>query len=202
VPFPVSDDLTNATLDSRSEVPEGPEPLDALYARYWRELCGYVEQKFGKGPPEPEDVVQLAFMKFAHFTRKNLIENPKAFLYATVRNVVIDHHRRTRIVTAYARDVERRAADDEAYEISPERVLLDRERLKIFSEALTRMPRQRRRMVLMNRFEGLSCEDIGRRLGVSTSTVQKQVVRGIADCLSYLEKADQGHEVRGEEEED
>src|SRR5262249_2149628 len=151
----VSDDLSHATLAAPPA--EAREPLGAVYSRYWRELCTYVERKFGKGPPDPEDVVQLAFMKFAHFTAENLIENPRAFLYATVRNVVFDYRRRTRVSDAYARDIEQGHADDAPYEISPERVLLDRERLKLFAQALTRMPGQRRRMVLLNRFEGLSC---------------------------------------------
>jgi DNA-directed RNA polymerase specialized sigma24 family protein len=39
--------------------------FDALYAQYWAELCSYVRKRFGPGPPEPEDIVQEAFIRFA-----------------------------------------------------------------------------------------------------------------------------------------
>jgi RNA polymerase sigma factor (sigma-70 family) len=164
------------------------QTLDDLYRRYRAELRGYVERTFGMGPPEPDDVAQTAFMKFTCYVRHNPVENPRAFLYATVRNIVLDYRRRTRVVKTHAHHEQR---SDIAYEISPERVLLNQERLALLAAALERMPKHRRRMVLMNRIHNLSCEEIGRRLGVSTSTVQKQIVQGIADCLRHLEQSSQ-----------
>lgn len=169
------------TVGSRGE----PQSLDILYHRYWVELRVYVERTFGLGPPEPDDVAQTAFIKFAAYSKDIAVENPRAFLYATARNIVLDHRRRARVIDAHAVDVQHTATES-SYEISPERVLLDKERLALFVEALKAMPVHRRRMVLMNRFHNLSCEEIGRRLGVSTSTVQKQVVQGIAECLRHL----------------
>lgn len=166
----------------------GVAALDHLYQRYWDELCRYVAQTFGLGPPDPEDVAQTAFLRFANYPDAGNVANPRAFLYATARNIILDHRRRTRIIDAHARDVQHSSVDGPLYEISPERVLLDKERLGLFAEALANMPAHRRRMVILNRFQNVSCEEIGRRLGVSTSTVQKQVVRGISDCIAYVEK--------------
>jgi RNA polymerase sigma-70 factor (ECF subfamily) len=162
--------------------------LDEAYRRYRGEVSAYIERKFGRGPPEPDDVAQTAFLRFASYARDNPIENPRAFLYTLARNIVLDHRRRAQVAEAHARELKPSLADA-PYEFSPERVLLDRERLGLLVEALTQMPLRRRRMVLMNRFENLSCEEIGRRLGVSTSTVQKEVVRGLAECLDHLSAA-------------
>jgi len=175
----------------------GPEPLESFYRRYRAELRAYVMRAFGIGPPEPDDVVQTAFMKFASLSGDSRVGNPRAFLYATARNIVLDHHRRTRVAETHAREVQLTTLDG-CYEISPERILLDKERVGLLVEALAQMPLRRRRMVLMNRFNNLTCEAIGRRLGVSTSTVQKQVVQGIADCLRKLgENNKRGNDQRG-----
>ena len=68
--------------------------LGRLYDRHWGELVHYVVAKFGTGPPDPEDVVQTAFVRYAAAPNNGEIKNERAFLYKTVRNVVPDHKRR------------------------------------------------------------------------------------------------------------
>jgi len=163
-----------------------PVDLRALYESYWNELCGYLRHRFGLGPPEPEDIVQAAFANFAAVASQGKIANPRAFLYATARHLVFDHHRHQRYCDGHARDVQHTAEHEILSEISPERVLLDRERVRLLSEALKRLSPKQRRMVLLSRFEGLSHTEIAARFGVSAASVQKQVERGLAECHRYM----------------
>jgi RNA polymerase sigma-70 factor (ECF subfamily) len=158
--------------------------LADLYRVHWKGLCGYVRAQFGPGPPEPEDVAQSAFIRFAA-TDSSHIENPRAFLYATARNLVIDHHRRAQRACAHEQTVQS-ASEDRVYELSPENVLLQAERFRILAQALERMPLKRRRLVLLNRFEGLSYAEIGERFGMSAENVRKHIERTLAECLRAL----------------
>jgi RNA polymerase sigma factor (sigma-70 family) len=162
---------------------ERRQQLSDLYRVHWQALCGYVRAQFGPGPPEPEDVAQTAFIRFAAADPAH-IENPRAFLYATARHLVIDHHRQAQRVTAHQQA--QSAAEDHVYELSPENVLLQAERFRILAQALERMPLKRRRLVLLNRFEGLSYAQIGEQFGMSAENVRKHIERTLAECLRAL----------------
>src|SRR5262249_26244383 len=149
--------------------------------------CRYVRRSVGVGPPEPEDVTQAAFMKFAAIEDRAEIQNPRAFLYATARNIVLDHRRHAVTANSYAKDVEQRIEQENRCESSPERVLLDRERLERLLAYLDKMPEERRQAVLLYRVEGMSVEEIAAIFGISESTARKRIVRAIADCLAHVE---------------
>ena len=163
---------------------ERRQQLSDLYLVHWQGLCGYVRAQFGPGPPEPEDIAQSAFMRFAAADPAH-IHNPRAFLYATARNLVIDHHRREQRVTAHEQNAQS-AAQERVYELSPENVLLQAERFRILAQTLERMPLKRRRLVLLNRFEGLSYAEIGEQFGMSAENVRKHIERTLAECLRAL----------------
>jgi len=165
--------------------------LDKLYRRYAGELRGYVVRLLASEDIEPDDVVQAAFLKFERHSCKAPARNPRALLYSIVRNIVQDHRRHRRVVQDFARDVQHSWLLA-SYRNNPAYDLLGKQRLAILEDALRTMPERRRQMVLMNRFEHLSCEAIGQSLGVSTSTVQKQVVIGLAECRRALEQDSAG----------
>ena len=174
---------SNAALDY-----ERREQLSDLYRAHWNGLCRYVRGQFGAGPPEPEDVVQSTFARFAAADTA-CIENPQAFLYTTARHLVIDYRRRALRGRAYEQVLEASSPEASVYELSPENVLLQTERFRILAEALERMPLRRRRLVLLNRFEGLSYGEIGERFGMSAENVRKHIERTLAECLRALDSA-------------
>lgn len=187
--------MTDAVAQRLVQLLESSPPVDRerrqqlsdLYLIHWKGLCGYVRAQFGPGPPEPEDVAQSAFIKFAAADPAH-IENPRAFLYATARHLVIDHHRQAQRAGAHEQAAESAAAD-RVYELSPENVLLQAERFRILAQALERMPLKRRRLVLLNRFEGLSYAQIGEQFGMSAENVRKHIERTLAECLRALDAA-------------
>lgn len=160
--------------------------IDALYARHWGELCHYIRKHFGPGPPDPEDVAQDAFMKFAAVNDREAIENPRAYLFRTAHNVLVDEHRRLAL--------RRVPADTEAAPVSddrtPERVLAGRERLEILTRTLRAMPATRRRSFLLNRLQGLSCAAIARMTGYSESAIKKHIDLALKDLEASLDDAE------------
>ncbi len=164
------------------ETRAAPMDLAALYERHWGELCAHVRKTFGIGPPEPEDVVQAAFVSFVSYPERATVANPRAFLYASVRNIVLNHLRHEKHCNDHAQDVLHGATHDVMYEISPERVLLDREHVRHLAQALAGLPAKTRRLVLLNRLEGLSHGEIAARFGMSEASVQKQISRALATC--------------------
>ena len=161
--------------------------MDVLYARHWGELCHYIKKHFGAGPPDPEDVAQEAFMKFAAVDDREAIDNPRAYLFRTAHNVLVDEHRRLALRRANPSDTEAHPVSDDR---TPERVLVGRERLEILTRTLRAMPPARRRSFLLNRLQGLSCAAIARMTGYSESAVKKHIGVVLTELEAALTEAE------------
>jgi RNA polymerase sigma factor (sigma-70 family) len=168
--------------------------VDTLYARHWTELCNYVRKRFGRGPPDAEDVVQEAFIRFSQLESPDGVGNARAYLYRTAHNILVDEHRRTAL---RSREAELAATSGAGIrdERTPERVIAGEERLDILKAALMSMPETRRLSFLLHRLQGLSCAEIARRTGYSDSAIKKHIGLAMADledAVSAAERAPRG----------
>jgi RNA polymerase sigma factor (sigma-70 family) len=172
--------------DAGRIAPEKKSFLTQLYKAHWKELCRYVFSAFGAGPPDPQDIAQAAFAKFAALEHPEEIQNPRAYLYTTAHNIAINEKLAERRSQQYVKHQKHAADEIFLSELSPERVLIGKESYALFAEALRRMPEQQRRALVLNRFHGMTYEEIGRQCGMSTAAVQKQVGRALAECLAFI----------------
>ena len=159
--------------------------INVLYARHWSELCYYIRKQSGTGPPDPEDVAQETFIRYAAIENREAIESPRAYLFRTAHNVMIDERRRVR----RARAVDSGAlpqSDDR----TPERVLAGQERLEVLTVTLRAMPEARRRSFLLNRLQGLSAAAIARMTGYSESAVKKHIGLALTELEAALTDAE------------
>ena len=164
--------------------PAASPVLARLYRDHWRDLCRYIGATFGKGPPEPEDVAQLAFVRVAAHADFGAIENPKAFLWRTAQNIALSEKRAQAVRRRRADEVKDLAAQGDDF--SPERVLVARQEMAAIVAVLNAMPAKRRRMLVPNRIEGLSFAEIARRTGLSPTAVKKHVARAMIDLDAAL----------------
>lgn len=163
--------------------------IAALYRDHATPLRHYVLRRFGAGPPEPEEVAQVAFARLAQREDLASLRDPRGFLYTIACNFVIDHRRRG----AHRGEVHGDLARVDAVAVSdptPERVLLGKERLAILEQALQRMPAMRRRIFLMVRVEGQPPGEVARAFGLSDNAVHKHVSRALADCAAAFAARD------------
>jgi RNA polymerase sigma-70 factor (ECF subfamily) len=182
--------LSATALSGRALSRERRGFLDDIYQDYWPELCRYINKTFGAGPPDPEDIVQQAFVNFAMHENSHGIANPRAYLYRTARNIAVDHERR---VQRHNR-LQRLAcpAPDEEFtdDFDPERVLMGRGELKILEAAINSLSDRDRTFFLLNRLEGLSFAEIARRTGMSASGVRLIVERSLQTCQEAMRVAE------------
>jgi RNA polymerase sigma factor (sigma-70 family) len=184
----VNDIAKTIALDNnRPALVQRDSGMDALYARHWGELCRYIKKQFGAGPPDPEDVAQEAFMKFAAVDDRNAIDNPRAYLFRTAHNVFVDEHRRLVLRRPSPGNTEARPVSDDR---TPERVLVGQERLEILARSLRAMPAVRRRSFLLNRLQGRSCAAIARMTGYSESAVKKHIGLALAELEAAMTAAE------------
>lgn len=180
---------TRVTVHRSNGVDADTGWIDQAYRAHWGELCGYLTRVFGAGPPEPEDIAQTAFIKLAE-QQRDAVANIRAYLFATARNAVMDHHRKAKRHAAYGRDFAVLEGDAPTMALDSENMLLSREALTVALAAVARLPESQRRVFLLSRVEGLSIKAIAEREGASVDAIQRKVARAAAKCLLAIQEAE------------
>jgi RNA polymerase sigma factor (sigma-70 family) len=143
------------------------------------ELRGWLRRRLGSfGNNDIDDLVQEAYSRIwtADFST---IRNGRAYLYATVRHLLAEYARRSRIVP-----IELLGEIDSLGIISDvadvERQVGARQELARMSALVATLPPQCRRVFELRKFEGLSHRDVALRMGISEKTVENHLTRALA----------------------
>ena len=151
---------------------------------YEAALMRYLATKRGI-PLDPEDVRNDIYIRVLESAESLRPTNPKAFLFTTARNLLIDHARRNRVVAIDLLedlDVLNVLIDT----VSPERQTSGRQQLERLARIFDRMPPKQREVLWLRRVEGISQKEAARRLKVTEAAIEKHVYRGmryLADAL-------------------
>ncbi len=135
-----------------------------------------------------EDLAQDAFVKVAAAAETGDVQHLQPFLYQTARNLAFDHLRKQKVrALVHPRPDAALEAVVETVptaEPSPERQVLDRDRVRRFQAALAELPDRARQVLVLHRLHGLPLAEISRRFGVSERTIAKDLALALNHCLS------------------
>ena len=148
-------------------------------------LRAWLRSRFPRGI-EIDDLVQETYARvLGARAAGSVMQSPKAFLFATARNLALDTLRRRQVsgedslVSFDALDVL-----DEADGI-PETV--DRaEKLELLTTAIQSLPDRCRQVLTLRKIYGLSQREIAARLGISEHTVSAQLTIGVRKCTEFF----------------
>lgn len=160
--------------------------LDAVYRRHRQELCGYVRRKFGAGPPEPEDIAQAAFARFAALENRAEIPNPKAYLMLTARNLVIDARRHDSTSRNSLQQLE--IIEENRRDPSAEDVYASKEELQRLAVIVAELKPKQRAAFLLSRIDGLSYVEIAERMNISQSGARLLVEKALEICVAKMRR--------------
>ena len=144
-----------------------------------------------------DDLIQEGYARlwaadFAH------IQDPRAYFHTTVRNVLLEHARRARIVP-----MERLGEIDAlrivSQEPGPERLVTARQELERLWRAVSALPKQCRRAFRLQNFEDRSRREIASEMGISERTVEKHLAKALLRIADAM--ADGARETEGRDRE-
>lgn len=132
-----------------------------------------------------EDVTQGLWFRVQRVDDNPPIENKRAFLYRLTVNLATDQARMDRRYGALVEsgDLPESVVDGLP---SPEKALLDREKLDALLTALDELPPRVREVFEMRKFDDLPMNEIAARLGLSRSAVAKMMQRALLHCDAHL----------------
>ena len=152
--------------------PFGMESLEA----YVPALRRYFSKRVSAN--EVDDFVQEVFVRIQAHADGAPIQLLDRYLFAVAANVITDQARRraVRHETAHESLAETHHPTEE---LTPERVLLDREALELVVTAIAQLPTRTRDVFVLHRFEEMSCTSIAAELGISISAVEKHIMKAL-----------------------
>jgi RNA polymerase sigma-70 factor (ECF subfamily) len=158
-------------------------PLDQAF---WKRVLRNIARQ-ARGDIDPEELLNIAFLRLERYSAGHTVKNPKAFLVQTAKNALIDNYRHEQISARYAEDMIQNAQDRDESPLQDE-VFAARARLDRVKRGLDQLPPRTKEIFLMYRLEELKCREIACRLGISESAVEKH----IAKAMFFLTKWSEG----------
>jgi RNA polymerase sigma factor (sigma-70 family) len=137
-------------------------------------------------PADVDDLIQEGYSRLwaADFAR---VTNARAYFHTTVRNVLLEHARRARIVP-----MERLGEIDALRIVSdepgPERQVTARQELERLWHAIATLPQQCRRAFHLQNFEDRSRREIAAEMGISERTVEKHLAKALLRVAVAMEE--------------
>ncbi|MEC7933294.1 MAG: sigma-70 family RNA polymerase sigma factor, partial [Pseudomonadota bacterium] len=132
-----------------------------------------------------DDVIQETYAKLAGLAAVDHIENPRAYFFRAALSVVATEVRRAPVVSMDSlSEIERLGfrADDLPPDIQAEQ----REEFRLVADAIAQLPAKCREAFVLRKVQGLSQRETARKLGLSESTVEKHVGRGIRHLINIF----------------
>ncbi|MDG9926433.1 MULTISPECIES: sigma-70 family RNA polymerase sigma factor [unclassified Pseudomonas] len=157
--------------------------LHALYSEHNGWLKGWLRARLGNAS-DAADLAQDTFVRVLAARNVEAIREPRTYLSAIARALMIDKFRRQAIEQAY---LDALALRPEPLDIAPETRLLILETLTAVDVMLDGLGERTRRIFLAVQLEGLSYVATGERLGVSVTTVKKHMIRAMTQCLLLVD---------------
>jgi RNA polymerase sigma-70 factor (ECF subfamily) len=155
------------------------EHVDALYQGHHRWLQGWLGRKLGNAC-DAADLAQDVFVRLL-CRQPCEVQEPRTYLSAIAIGLVIDLWRRRELETAW---LETLAQLPEAHAPSPESRLQFLEALIAIDRMLDSLKPKVRTAFLWAQLEGLTCRQIGERMGVSLATAERYVAAALRQCYA------------------
>lgn len=132
-----------------------------------------------------DDVMQEAFLRVLRAREAGELQAPKAFLFATARNLALDQLRRHAVsrTDALVEANLSNVLDDHAS--IPDHVARNQE-LALLTEAIQSLPERCRQVMTLRLVYSLTQREIGDKLGISDRTVAAQLAIGTKKCTDFM----------------
>src|SRR5919198_5185047 len=169
------------------ETRRDPLAVEDAFATHYTAVFRQV-QRLMRDPDDSYDLTLTAWEKAqrAWDRRPSVALEIKPWLFRIARNPCVEERGRRQLVRWGPLDSNRRPSSEQPAAPSallssdshdPEREVLRSERADLVRRALRRLPNRYRTCLLMREAEGLSCEEIGHRLRLSSGAVRTTLCR-------------------------
>lgn len=153
----------------------------SAFRHYRRELNRYLLRRLRK-PQDVDDLAQEVYLRLLRHDESKCVHKPLAYLYGIASHVVADY----RIEEEHAREhITFDSAAEETWSEDPAKTVADdlADRLNLqqqLERAFSQLPPTHAAVLLAHKRDGLSYEEVARKLNLSVHTVEKYLTQAKA----------------------
>ncbi|AEE21763.1 RNA polymerase sigma factor [Paraglaciecola chathamensis] len=162
--------------------------VDRLFREHWRDVCRVLHACYGSGPPEPEDVAQEAFSRFAQLRNLEKIDDPKAYIIKIAMNITLKSISRLCKTRAFI-DEHIQHTQEQCDEMSPETILQAEQRIAAIQKGTEQLSEKQREILMRARIKGQTYTQISTDTGWSVADICRQLNAAMALLESIDEQA-------------
>ena len=159
------------------QVADGSRPgggdLHGWMVRYGPALRRYFQRRAATA--DVDDLVQEVFLSLQARGATDEIENVQGYLFRTAANVLGQKRRHATWAWGSQEDPEDVGGLADGH--SPERILIGKDALEKLMQLVDQMPPRTAQAIILHRFEHLTREAVGRRMGISVKAVEALLKR-------------------------
>jgi RNA polymerase sigma-70 factor (ECF subfamily) len=167
-------------------------PQDVELARWYAEevqphggaLRSYLLGRF-PALPDVDDLVQESLVSVLRAREIGRVDSPKALLFVVARNLALDAMRRQKVIF-FEPLTEFSDSSDGSDEANVVEMVSKRQEFDLLLLAIQSLPDRCRQVVTLRTAYRLSQREIADKLGITESTVEKQISKGIRRCTEYF----------------
>lgn len=165
--------------------------IAAPMAEYWS-LCQETWQSLSRRVraatrrDDADDHLQTALLNYIE-RPEGSVQHPEAYIVRSAVN--LSHNERRREQGAPVESMDWTALDGQAGDVTPlqDQIVAARERMARFQEGCAQLPERMRQVFVLNRVEKMPYRRIAAVLGVSESTVEKEMAKALIFLQSWME---------------
>lgn len=155
-----------------------------IFVAHRSQLCHLATKILGSRD-RAEDVVQDAYLKIIEARAVFVVKQPTAYVFRIVRNLAIDHYRRTALESGVF-TVAEEGQNVPSASGTPEALSISRQQLDLVARALDQLPERTRRAFEHYRVGGHTQREIARMLDVSPTLVNFMIRDALDHCRNAL----------------
>ena len=138
-------------------------------------------------------IVQEAYVRVLEAHKETKIASPKAFFFATARNVALGGVRKQAVRGELSlADIDVLGVLDETEDVSS--AVSRSEELEFLTEAIQSLPARCRQIITLRKIYGMSQKDIAQELGISVHTVESQGTIGMRKLAEFFKRMERRSE--------
>jgi RNA polymerase sigma-70 factor (ECF subfamily) len=174
-----------ADLNRRRSDSDPDHRVEGLARDHGSDLLRYISKRI-RSFVDARDLAQETYVRLLRLERKDLIRDPRSYLYRIAANILYEFElgRRADSAALLRWSAEAQADSEHGSVDHDADALMLRRRLE---SVLRGLSPKCRAVVLLHRREGMTYEEIGEQLAISPSMVKKYLAQGLKHCRERLQ---------------
>jgi len=163
------------------------KPFHQVVNEYRPQLHRYLRSKLGN-EADVEEIAQESYLRLLRVDMPELIRQPQNYLFRIAANIVHDFYLKQRRQPKFVEFETAIETDVEGEAMSPEDELSCRDAARKLEKIIAPLPAKQQAAFLLKKRDGLSHEEIAKRLGISVHSSRSYVSKCIAHCRMNWEE--------------